>query len=79
MVHSFRAFDPANRSGSVPRGQTLAGPQEIGSNQGGLKIVPRIARRVILVSLFVLLLEFNRSPLRRNSDLGERRVRRFAI
>ena len=68
LLSGFRSGQPS-RIGS--KGQTLAGPQEIGSNQGGLKIVPRIARRVIFVSVFVLLLEFNRHRSKGIRILGE--------
>jgi hypothetical protein len=48
-------------------------------NQGGLKIVPRITRRVIFVSVFVLLLEFNRHRSEGIRILAGRGVTTLAI
>jgi hypothetical protein len=76
LLSDFRSGQPI-RTGS--KGADFSRSTGDWLNQVGLKIVPRITRRVILVSVFVLLLEFNRYRSEGIRILAGRRVTRFKI
>ena len=78
MVHSFRAFDPTHRAGPVSTQQSQSVHRRLAQLRR-TEIVQQSRRRVISVSVFVLLLEFNRHRSKAIRILAGRRVTRFAI